>query len=194
MHTFDINPKWNEMNCQPTERLNTHMSSFVYNKFCLYWFAFNWTCSNKIKYYFYVYGWELLEITWLLIYFCSFFFLLKTNLSLVGWILMWRTLWTDIYWLLCVFRYWSPDIAEVPVCETVISCDNLLCDGHGRPPNPTVIVQISEPNRLSWIRYGRTEVIEVMYCFIIYLTNESKKLKPYFIIYRDVRIHNICVQ
>lgn len=51
----------------------------------------------------------------------------------------------------------------MPICEVVISCDNLLCDGHGRPPNPTVIVQISEPNRLSWIRYGRTEVIEVMY-------------------------------
>ncbi|XP_031628041.1 inositol polyphosphate-4-phosphatase type I A isoform X2 [Contarinia nasturtii] len=52
------------------------------------------------------------------------------------------------------------DISEVPICEAVISCDNLLCDGHGRPPNPTVIVQISEQNRLSWIRYGRTEVIE----------------------------------
>lgn len=57
----------------------------------------------------------------------------------------------------------SADIAEVPVCETVISCDNLLCDGHGRPPNPTVIVQISDPSRLSWVRYGRTEVIEVVY-------------------------------
>lgn len=61
------------------------------------------------------------------------------------------------------FDWYTTDIAEVPVCEAVISCDNLLCDGHGRPPNPTVIVQISEPNRLSWIRYGRTEVIEVMY-------------------------------
>lgn len=55
------------------------------------------------------------------------------------------------------------DISEVPICEVVISCDNLLCDGHGRPPNPTVIVQISEANRSSWIRYGRTEVIEVTY-------------------------------
>lgn len=53
------------------------------------------------------------------------------------------------------------DICETPICESVISCDNLLCDGHGRPPNPTVIAQISDASRLSWIRYGRTEVIEV---------------------------------
>lgn len=69
------------------------------------------------------------------------------------------------------FTHKSVDIAEVPICETVISCDNLLCDGHGRPPNPTVIVQISDPSRLSWIRYGRTEVIEVViysfFCSVI---------------------------
>lgn len=59
------------------------------------------------------------------------------------------------------FLFQCADISEVPICESVISCDNLLCDGHGRSPNPTVIVQISEPNRLSWIRYGRTEVVEV---------------------------------
>lgn len=53
------------------------------------------------------------------------------------------------------------DISEIPICESAISCDNLLCDGHGRPPNPSVVVQISEPSRTAWIRYGRTEVIEV---------------------------------
>lgn len=53
------------------------------------------------------------------------------------------------------------DITEAPICESVISCDNLLCDGHGRPPNPTVVVQISGAQRSSWIKYGRTEVIEV---------------------------------
>lgn len=54
----------------------------------------------------------------------------------------------------------SLDINEVPLCETAISCDNLLCDGHGRPPNPSVVVQVSVPNRIGWIKYGKTEVIE----------------------------------
>lgn len=53
------------------------------------------------------------------------------------------------------------DISEVPLCESAISCDNLLCDGHGRSPNPSVVVQISGPNRTNWIKYCRTEVIEV---------------------------------
>lgn len=52
------------------------------------------------------------------------------------------------------------NINEVPICETALACDNLLCDGHGRPPNPSIVVQVTIPNRGGWIRYGRTEVIE----------------------------------
>ncbi|XP_059618868.1 inositol polyphosphate-4-phosphatase type I A [Phlebotomus argentipes] len=52
------------------------------------------------------------------------------------------------------------DINEVPLCESAIMCDNLLCDGNGRPPNPSVVVQVTTSNRLGWIKYGRTEVIE----------------------------------
>ena len=53
------------------------------------------------------------------------------------------------------------DITEVPICESAISCDNLLCDGHGRAPNPSVVVQVTAQNRTGWIKYSRTEVIEV---------------------------------
>lgn len=53
------------------------------------------------------------------------------------------------------------DIDEVPICETALSCDNLLCDGHGRPPSPSVLIQVA--NRLAngpaWTKYGCTEVI-----------------------------------
>lgn len=57
----------------------------------------------------------------------------------------------------------SLDITEVPICETGISCDNLLCDGHGRPPNPLVVIQVTDgQNRCGWVKYARTEVIEVI--------------------------------
>ncbi|XP_035910435.1 inositol polyphosphate-4-phosphatase type I A isoform X2 [Anopheles stephensi] len=53
------------------------------------------------------------------------------------------------------------DLNEIPICESVISCDNLLCDGNGKPPNPSVVVQVTSNNRASgWVKYGRTEVIE----------------------------------
>lgn len=55
------------------------------------------------------------------------------------------------------------DITEIPICESSISCDNLLCDGNGRPPNPSVVVQVTAHNRAGWIKYGRTEVIEVIF-------------------------------
>lgn len=53
------------------------------------------------------------------------------------------------------------DITEIPICESAISCDNLLCDGHGRAPNPSVVIQVTAQNRAGWIKYSRTEVIEV---------------------------------
>ncbi|XP_037028199.1 inositol polyphosphate-4-phosphatase type I A isoform X2 [Bradysia coprophila] len=52
------------------------------------------------------------------------------------------------------------DIGEIPICESAISCDNLLCDGHGRAPNPIVVIQVVAQNRNGWIKYSRTEVIE----------------------------------
>lgn len=60
-------------------------------------------------------------------------------------------------------HYNDLDVGEVPICETAISCDNLLCDGNGRPPNPSVVIEVTAQNRPGWIKYGRTEVIEV-YC------------------------------
>ncbi|XP_058444865.1 type II inositol 3,4-bisphosphate 4-phosphatase isoform X2 [Malaya genurostris] len=54
------------------------------------------------------------------------------------------------------------DLAEIPICESAISCDNLLCDGNGKPPNPSVVVQVTSNSRAAsgWVKYGRTEVIE----------------------------------
>ncbi|KAL4717549.1 hypothetical protein ACJJTC_000698 [Scirpophaga incertulas] len=51
------------------------------------------------------------------------------------------------------------DMNEVPLCELALSCDNLLCDAHGRPPSPMIVVFVKFSKGLS-IRYGTTEVIE----------------------------------
>lgn len=45
--------------------------------------------------------------------------------------------------------------------EMALACDNLLCDGHGRPPNPTLVVDVYMPVQKTWVLYGRTEIIEV---------------------------------
>ncbi|CAH0545896.1 unnamed protein product [Brassicogethes aeneus] len=52
------------------------------------------------------------------------------------------------------------DITEVPLCEVSFSCDNLLCDGHGMPPNPTLVVHVYMPTSKIWVLYGRTEIVE----------------------------------
>jgi inositol polyphosphate-4-phosphatase len=52
------------------------------------------------------------------------------------------------------------DIAEVPICEISLACDNLLCDGHGCPPNPSLVVDVYMPTAKLWVQYGRTEIIE----------------------------------
>ncbi|XP_050509699.1 inositol polyphosphate-4-phosphatase type I A [Diabrotica virgifera virgifera] len=52
------------------------------------------------------------------------------------------------------------DVTEIPLCEVSFSCDNLLCDGHGRPPNPSLVVDVFIPSSKFWVQYGRTEVIE----------------------------------
>ncbi|XP_014221741.1 type I inositol 3,4-bisphosphate 4-phosphatase isoform X1 [Trichogramma pretiosum] len=53
------------------------------------------------------------------------------------------------------------DPSEIPLCEVSLSCDNLLCDGHGRPPNPVLEVDIRTVQSGSmWIKYARSEVVE----------------------------------
>uniref|UniRef100_A0A6P7FSH5 phosphatidylinositol-3,4-bisphosphate 4-phosphatase n=1 Tax=Diabrotica virgifera virgifera TaxID=50390 RepID=A0A6P7FSH5_DIAVI len=52
------------------------------------------------------------------------------------------------------------DVTEIPLCEVSFLCDNLLCDGHGRPPNPSLVVDVFIPSSKFWVQYGRTEVIE----------------------------------
>lgn len=53
------------------------------------------------------------------------------------------------------------DISEVPMYEMAMACDNLLCDGHGRQPNPTLVVDAYMPSQKTWVQYGRTEIVEV---------------------------------
>lgn len=59
---------------------------------------------------------------------------------------------------LCMFL---PDPSELPLCEISLACDNLLCDGHGRPPNPVLVVHVYIPTDAVWVKYAKTEVIEV---------------------------------
>lgn len=53
------------------------------------------------------------------------------------------------------------DPAEVPMCEISLACDNLLCDGHGRPPTPVLEIDVQSKSSKTWIKYARTEVVEV---------------------------------
>ncbi|PSN35360.1 hypothetical protein C0J52_11509 [Blattella germanica] len=52
------------------------------------------------------------------------------------------------------------DPSELPLCEISLACDNLLCDGHGRPPNPVLVVHVYIPSENVWIKYAKTEVVE----------------------------------
>ncbi|XP_063239425.1 inositol polyphosphate-4-phosphatase type I A isoform X2 [Bacillus rossius redtenbacheri] len=54
----------------------------------------------------------------------------------------------------------SLDPSEVPLCEVTLSCDNLLCDGNGRPPNPVLIVHVCLQPDGVWAEYARTEVVQ----------------------------------
>lgn len=53
------------------------------------------------------------------------------------------------------------DMSELPLCEVSLACDNLLCDAHGRQPNPTLVVHVYMPTARLWVQYARTEIIEV---------------------------------
>ncbi|XP_028035489.1 type I inositol 3,4-bisphosphate 4-phosphatase-like [Bombyx mandarina] len=52
------------------------------------------------------------------------------------------------------------DMNEVPICELALSCDNLLCDAHGKPPSPMVVIYAKNPKG-PCIEYGSTEVVEM---------------------------------
>ncbi|XP_073974232.1 inositol polyphosphate-4-phosphatase type I A isoform X1 [Rhodnius prolixus] len=54
----------------------------------------------------------------------------------------------------------SVDPSELPICEVSLSCDNLLCDGHGRPPNPIVAAHVFIPSAAVWLKYSNTEVVQ----------------------------------
>ncbi|XP_043524642.1 sesquipedalian-2-like isoform X2 [Frieseomelitta varia] len=69
---------------------------------------------------------------------------------------------TDIQ-MLRLQRGISADPAEIPICEISLACDNLLCDGHGRPPNPVLEVDVQVRCSKTWIKYARTEVVEVSF-------------------------------
>ena len=58
-------------------------------------------------------------------------------------------------------HYLCPDPSELPLREISLSCDNLLCDGHGRPPNPVLVIHVYIPTDAVWIKYAKTEVVEV---------------------------------
>ena len=54
----------------------------------------------------------------------------------------------------------QPEAGEVPLVELSISCDNLLCDGHGRPPSPQTALEYLDTRDLVWQRIGQTESVE----------------------------------
>lgn len=66
---------------------------------------------------------------------------------------------TDIQ-MLRLQRGTFTDPAEVPMCEVSLACDNLLCDGHGRPPTPVLEIDVQAKSSKTWIKYARTEVVE----------------------------------
>lgn len=66
-----------------------------------------------------------------------------------------------IHFFFFLNRFIISDPAEIPICEISLACDNLLCDGHGRPPNPVLEIDVQVKNSKTWIKYARTEVVEV---------------------------------
>lgn len=52
------------------------------------------------------------------------------------------------------------DTIELPLCEVSLCCDNLLCDGHGRPPRPVLVLHVYIPKEDVWLKYTNTEIVE----------------------------------
>lgn len=72
-----------------------------------------------------------------------------------------------------------------------MSCDNLLCDGHGRPPNPSVVVEVADAHRSMWIRYSRTEVIEVSVFIFPYAMRINPPLLSVALFKPTISVYNI---
>ena len=47
-----------------------------------------------------------------------------------------------------------------------VACDNLLCDGHGRQPNPRLAVNVLIEQSNIWVRYAHTEILEVVFSYL----------------------------
>lgn len=52
-------------------------------------------------------------------------------------------------------------MSETPLCEISVSCDNLLCDSHGRAPTAKVVVHTRNFSSGPWLKYACTEMAEV---------------------------------
>ena len=49
--------------------------------------------------------------------------------------------------------------SQPPLLECALSCDNLLCDGLGRPPSPRLVVAVRSGPGQDWRPYARTETV-----------------------------------
>ena len=45
--------------------------------------------------------------------------------------------------------------------EASLACDNLPCDGLGRPPSPRILIYLRNPTEAEWRLYANTEIVEV---------------------------------
>ncbi|XP_030244410.1 inositol polyphosphate-4-phosphatase type I A isoform X2 [Drosophila navojoa] len=62
----------------------------------------------------------------------------------------------SIFW-----RTDDPELSELPICETAISCDSLPLDSFGRAPNPRVVCSVLQPGEdYLWTQHARTELLE----------------------------------
>lgn len=77
------------------------------------------------------------------------------------------------------------------MCEVSLACDNLLCDGHGRPPNPVLEVDVQLKRSKTWIKYARTEVVEVSIFILISNSRcQEQTYSLYVFSYREVAIQD----
>ncbi|XP_053948992.1 inositol polyphosphate-4-phosphatase type I A isoform X2 [Anastrepha ludens] len=53
------------------------------------------------------------------------------------------------------------DLAEIPICESALSCDSLPCGDHGRLPNTRVVCSSLSPgDTMLWRDFAGTEIVE----------------------------------
>lgn len=71
------------------------------------------------------------------------------------------------------------------MCEISLACDNLLCDGHGRPPTPVLEIDVQSKSSKTWIKYARTEVVEV--------TGKFSKISPFKVVQKFYKSFSLCL-